>query len=141
VSVAGTAGSILGLMAWKNDIQDIIALNQKILRPVTTEVNFWNQQQNEFTTSGDEADDPVTLNQPIIENNKITGYEKVDMTSAEAWQVCQNTIDNVTETSQYYEQDMEEMKEQESTINDEITAEQSDNKQNDKDYYGNPFAS
>jgi len=64
-----------------------------------------------------------------------------DATQASVWQAIENEIDNsCQEQSQNIQAQITDLQSEEATVDAEIAANQADNKENNKEVYGNPFA-
>jgi len=86
---------------------------------------------------------PVNADGSNVTNNTFTPGTSTSAntsTNASAWGMIQWEIENIQAASQFLQAEISEEQSDEATINDEITADQTENKENNKAYYGNPFA-
>ena len=138
MSTAGVCGSILGLMAWKSEVQDEIVRSQKDLRALTNENSYWTKAQCNFEQGSNAAPTISAFYESVHE-----GWIQVNAGGGDqgtTWTWIQDRIDDLENRSQVIEAEVAQEQSDLATIEAEIQAEQGENKENNKNYYGNPFA-
>jgi chromosome segregation ATPase len=109
-SVAGAAGSILGLLTWQSSIEDSIALDDISLRNTTNQISILTMQQ--------------------------AGYAE----GTANWASIENQIGQLQASAQSLQAQISSLQATLATIQAEITAEKQENADSVKNAYGNPFA-